>query len=316
MVGSMNAAIAGLKSHQSRMDVISNNIANVNTWGYKAQSANFTDTLYHAQKNGQANGGNVAGALGGINSSQIGYGVDIGSIGVNYTTGSRSMTGKANELMIDGPGFFIVGPYVADIDNGVGTSLNNGNAGEIGLTGEDGIMLSRVGILNKDNEGYLVDDSGNYVYGYVNRNQNSTDADPMDYTVLTRIRCKDLRGGEPGEDFASISFQKDGTITGVTKDGSTTVVIGKIAVANVSNANGLEKDGGYYYTIGPNAGAVTAMQTTKATGSILSGYLEMSNTNLADEIANMIITQRGYQANTKMITVTDEMLQELVNMKR
>ncbi len=300
MVGSMFAAVAGLKTHQNRMDVISNNIANINTWGYKAQSANFTDTLYHTQKTGQANGGPANGELGGINTSQIGYGVDIGSISVNYTTGSRSLTGKANELMIDGPAFFIVGPWMGNSPAG---GLQNGQGT---LDATSGAMLSRVGILGKDSEGYLVDDSGYYVYGY------AAQGGQIQYDQLTRISLRDNNG----QDYASITFQQDGTITGVTLDGSNTVVLGKLAVANVSNTNGLEKDGGYYYTIGPNAGTVTVMQTNNATGNILSGYLEMSNTNLADEMANMIITQRGYQANTKMITVTDEMLQELVNMKR
>ena len=101
----------------------------------------------------------------------------------------------------------------------------------------------------------------------------------------------------------------------MTTDGKTQR-IRMLAVANVSNVNGLVKSEGYYYSIGENAGNVTVMQTTEMTGQILSGYLEMSNTNLADEMANMIITQRGYQANTKMITVTDQMLEELVNMKR
>ena len=305
MVGSMFAAVAGLKTHQSRMDVISNNIANINTWGFKAQSANFADTLYHTQKNGQGSDGLEEGEVGGINTSQIGYGVDISSIGVNYTTGSRSLTGKANELMIDGPAFFIVGPSHANIGD------NQGN-GVFDLDAADGIMLSRVGILGKDNQGYLVDDSGNYIYGYT----ANADGETINTGSLGPIRAQYQNDTGEWEDYASITFQQDGTITGVTLDGSETVVIGQLAVANVSNTSGLEKAGGYYYTIGPNAGDVTAMQTNNATGNILSGYLEMSNTNLADEMANMIITQRGYQANTKMITVTDEMLQELVDMKR
>lgn len=294
MVRSMFSAIAGLKSHQTRMDVIGNNIANVNTWGYKSQSVNFSDTLYQTMKNGKGGDGNAAGGMGGINSSQLGFGVDVGSIGMNYTGGSWSLTGRANELMINGPAFFIVGSNQTP-----GTALNGT------ITAKDGLHLSRVGILSKDNEGYLVDDAGNYVYGYAVDNNG----DPTG--TLTRIQCK----AKDGSDFASISFAQDGTISGTTMDGKVELV-GMIAVANVSNVNGLEKTEGYYYNIGENAGDVTVMKTTKMTGEILSGYLEMSNTNLADEMANMIITQRGYQANTKMITVTDQMLEELVNMKR
>ena len=107
MVRSMFAAISGLKSHQTRMDVIGNNIANVNTWGYKSQSANFTDTLYQTMKNGKG-GDATAGGMGGVNASQLGFGVDVGSITMNHTVGSRSLTGRANELMIDGPAYFVV----------------------------------------------------------------------------------------------------------------------------------------------------------------------------------------------------------------
>lgn len=294
MVRSMFSAIAGLKSHQTRMDVIGNNIANVNTWGYKSQSINFTDTLYQTMKNGKGGDGNAAGGTGGINASQLGFGVDVGSISMNHTGGSWSLTGRANELMINGPAFFVVG-----------SNQNPGTAIDGKITAADGLMLSRVGILSKDNEGYLVDDSGNYVYGF------GVDQNGKPNTNLQRIKCKTAAG----EDYTSISFAQDGTISGVTADGKTER-IGMLAVANVSNANGLEKSEGYYYSIGENAGDVTVMQTTAMTGQILSGYLEMSNTNLADEMANMIITQRGYQANTKMITVTDQMLEELVNMKR
>ena len=92
--------------------------------------------------------------------------------------------------------------------------------------------------------------------------------------------------------------------------------IGQIAVASVENPSGLEQSNGYLYSIGANAGNVLAMQTTSATGTIKSNFLEMSNVDLASDIATMITTQRGYQANTKIITVTDEMLEQLVNMKR
>ncbi len=294
MVRSMFAAISGLKSHQTRMDVIGNNIANVNTWGYKSQSANFTDTLYQTMKNGKA-GDPTAGATGGVNASQLGFGVDVGSITMNHTVGSRSLTGRANELMIDGPAYFVVGPF--NDNTGVGV---NGN-----ITSANGFKLSRVGILTQDDNGYLVDDAGNYVYGY----EVGPDGNPTGN--LKPLQCVPQGGGK----FSSISFGQDGTVRGVTTDNKTEV-IGMIAVANVSNPAGLEKSEGYYYDIGENAGDVTVMKTTQTTGPILSGYLEMSNTNLAEEMANMIITQRGYQANTKMITVTDQMLEELVNMKR
>lgn len=288
MVRSMFAAIAGLKSHQTRMDVIGNNIANINTWGYKSQSANFADTMYQTTIQGKEG----TATTGGKNSSQVGFGVDVGSITTNYTTGSRNPTGRDNECMINGPAFFMV------------SSSNSAT----GLTTNSAIKLSRVGIFTLDNNGYLVDQDGNFVYGYNGANPPAAGTEGAPAAIKA-----DLTGGN----IVSIRFLADGTITGVRDDAnSTPVVIGKLGVASVENVNGLEKTAGYYYNIGPNAGKVKSMTTNASTGDILGGYLEMSNANLADEMANMIITQRGYQANTKMITVTDEMLQELVNMKR
>ena len=82
-------------------------------------------------------------------------------------------------------------------------------------------------------------------------------------------------------------------------------------------SNGLEKQNGYYYSVGPNCGRVEAIKPNGGpVGRILGGNLEMANVDLANEFSNMITTQRGFQANSKIITVTDEMLQELVNMKR
>ena len=151
MVGSMFAAISGLKSHQTKMDVIGNNIANVNTWGYKAQSANFMDATYRTTIAGSAGSATV----GGVNSSQIGYGANVGSVTVNYSTGNRNPTGWGGDCMIDGPGFFIVS--ASPLANPIGANDP--------LTSNDGIMLSRVGILAFDSEGNLVDDQGSFVLG-------------------------------------------------------------------------------------------------------------------------------------------------------
>ena len=307
MVKSMFAAIAGLKTHQSKMDVISNNIANVNTWGYKTRSANFADAMYQNSIQGKG-GNNAAGGSGGMNTSQVGFGVNMGSISTDFTTGSWSPTGNGLHCMINGPSFFIVGP------------MQQGAAG-VQSTGlkESGLSLSRVGIFSVDNNGYLVDDQGNYVYGY--RSTNPT-ANPQDTDKELRpIRVpkdKNTIDDTDGErvKLQSYTIGQDGTIVGVDEAG-TPYTLGKIAVASVENPNGLEQSQGYLYDIGANAGTVVAVQAgNDAVGKVLSGYLEMANVDLASEIASMITTQRGYQANSKIITVTDEMLEQLVNMKR
>ena len=295
MVGSMFAAISGLKSHQTKMDVIGNNIANVNTWGYKAQSANFMDAAYRTTIAGSAG----TATSGGMNSSQIGYGANVGSITVNYTTGNRNPTGWGGDCMIDGPGFFIVSTSPITIPQGTA------------LTSNDGVMLSRVGILKFDSEGNLVDDQASFLLGY------AVDANGAITGDLGLIK------GKAGQTYSAVTVQTDGTVTAVVEKDTTgtnnpgdVVTLGRLGVASVNNPSGLDKTQGYYYKIGPNAGDISHGESNAATGKILSGYLEMSNTDLSTEMANMITTQRGFQANTKIITVTDQMLEELVNMKR
>lgn len=336
MVKSMYAAITGLRSHQSKLDVISNNMANVNTWGYKSRSANFADAMY--QNSIQGSGGTAAnGYSGGMNTSQLGFGVNMASISTDFTTGSWSPTGNGLHCMINGPSFFIVGPFHAT-DAGQSGISNN-------IKGE-GVSLSRVGIFNIDNNGYLVDDQGNYVYGYRCLTQSTTTTDNNGNTTTTEptfvspiqsdnnprplqpIRIPAATVANDGAQFGiddqqserlkiqSYTIGQDGTIVGIDEN-SKPWVIGKIAVAHVENPNGLEQDAGYLYGIGDNAGDVTPMEAgSEAVGKILSGYLEMANVDLAIEISEMIKAQRGYQANTKVITVTDEMLEQLVNMKR
>jgi flagellar hook protein FlgE len=300
MVKSMYAAIAGLRSHQNKMDVISNNIANVNTWGFKSRTANFQDAMYQNLTN--STGGNTtAGGTGGVNSSQLGFGVNMGSISTNFSTGSWGFTGDSMNCMIDGTGFFIVGGMIADQAAGLPADA----------LADNNMNLSRVGIFSVDNNGYLVDNSGNYIYGF-GQNDDGT----FNTTVLRPIQIPTDANTSKRYDVASLKIGTDGVISAVTTD-SQKITVGQIAVASVENVNGLEQTAGYLYNIGDNAGQVIAQQTVgTTTGNILSNYLEMSNVDLATEMANMITTQRGYQANTKIITVTDEMLEQLVSMKR
>lgn len=312
MVKSMFGAIAGLRTHQSKMDVISNNIANVNTWGYKSRSANFQDAMYQNLTNSTA-GDTNAGGTGGKNSSQLGYGVNMGAITTNFTTGSWGYTGDSSNCMINGSGFFIVGSMpnlVGGNPVGVTTDLTDNTDPNVGR-----LSLSRVGIFKLDSNGYLTDDAGNYVFGF----EPNADQTGWITNQIKPIKVPEVTTGTPPEPdtISSITIAADGSITGITTVGKQKVPIAQIAVASVQNPGGLEQSAGYLYSIEDNAGSVNAIPTVAATtGEILSNYLEMSNVDLASEIANMITTQRGYQANSKIITVTDEMLEQLVNMKR
>ncbi|WP_313260925.1 flagellar hook-basal body complex protein, partial [Lacrimispora sp.] len=128
----------------------------------------------------------------------------------------------------------------------------------------------------------------------------------------------EVGNADAGEGLAKLTnytIQQDGTLTG-TSDSDVTVIIGKIALAGVQNVNGLEKTSGYYYVPGGNAGNISIYEAGGTQGRIMSNYLEMAKVDLATEMTDMITTQRGFQANSKIITVTDQMLEELVNIKR
>lgn len=503
MVRSMIAGVAGLKAHQSKLDVIGNNIANVNTWSFKSYSYNFQDAMY-TNSISSTGGSQMAGAAGGHNASQVGYGSQLSSISNEFNTGALAPSSNNMDCMIDGTGFFLVGNMVNGTFDNVESS---------------GLSLSRVGIFRVDNNGYIVDNQGSYVYGYAPVEgtgtpevpatpssstlkdipvdlQISTDPtkrstitiagitaetsvttvndfedavndwvtavskmksyvaptdDQLKDTTITKytyadgvytdagtnptgngpffIQNPDLnatfkvlddtgaevdktaflefdkvnislerigqylnsatikitakqsgdtfdeviaplkealmgtgkveipadKGGgtltstesafnqgndlEPGVaaeyvdeistiripidpqtgqryDIQNWKMNEDGTIMGTDRN-NRTIPIGQLALVSVENPNGLEKQNGYYYSVGPNAGAVEAIKPNGGpVGIIKGGYLEMANVDLANEFSNMITTQRGFQANSKIITVTDEMLQELVNMKR
>ena len=147
MTGAMYAAIGGLKTHMTNLNVIGNNIANVNTTAYKAQRMIFQESLYTTRRAGS----NGTATRGGNTPSQIGYGAQVGSIDLNMAPGTFNPTGNALDCMIDGDGFFLVG--------------------EKGLTFDSAddytkLSLTRVGDFDFDPLGYITDGQGNVVYGF------------------------------------------------------------------------------------------------------------------------------------------------------
>ncbi|MBN7773764.1 flagellar hook-basal body complex protein [Clostridium aminobutyricum] len=314
MVKSMFAAVAGLRAHQTKMDVIGNNIANVNTYGYKSARATFTD-MFYATSAGAGSSGNV---YGGTNPTQIGYGSKISSIDSLMTTGGTAATDNPTDCMITGNGFFVVGAKDKEVTltEGSDTAVGGVPADADNATKLSSLSYTRVGKFNFDEDGYLVDSAGMIVYGFAT---DDADADgEIDTTKLVPIKLpnatSDANSGPI--QLSSISIGKDGTITGKNDNGEI-VTVGQIAIANVPNPNALERNEGGYYIAKNNTGTITINPSGQnSTGSIAGGCLEMSNVDLSKEFTEMITCQRGFQANTRIITVTDAMLEELVNIKR
>ncbi len=329
----MFSGVSGLRTHQSRMDVIGNNIANVNTAGYKSGAATFQESIYQTLK-GSSAGGTV---YGGSNPNQVGYGSKFGSVSLNFNASAFEPTGVLTHAMIDGQGFFMVGPKNpngfttgSDVDGGIPNPPNPNQIPELNLT--------RVGKFTVDGDGYLCTPDGNVVYGYL-----PTDAagQPPNYPMeppvndapffaaqdkLQPIRIPGVADDgtvhvppEPTDTqlkLKDLSVGADGMVTGTSDDGKI-YKFGQVAVCNVPNPNALENRGGGYYKVVNNTGEVSAhIPGSGTTGQLAPGGLEMSNVDLATEFSNMITTQRGFQACSKIISASDEMLQDLISMKR
>lgn len=339
MLRAMDSAVSGLRAHQNKMDVIGNNIANVNTSGYKAQNYTFKDAMYQtttASSNGQA------GTVGGSNAVQYGYGSVTGAISTDMTSSTPSYVGGFN-ASINGSGFFITKTTAQQepIETAVGTDRTD-VAVSTALKAAN-FNFTRVGQFSVDANGYMVDSNGNFVYGFQplgNNNATTLTLDeignPGDHygTKLQALRAPAFDptrsttvAAEARLDFThdatqlkSVQIDNDGTVKGtISFNGeSKNVVIGKVAIANFQNQEGLMKAGNNNFntSANDNSGLMTATQPGGSTSSLMSGYLESSNVDLAKEFSDMIVTERGFQANSKMITVSDEILQELVNMKR
>ncbi|TFD87313.1 flagellar hook protein FlgE [Cryobacterium lactosi] len=143
----------------------------------------------------------------------------------------------------------------------------------------------------------------------------------VDMTALTGLAgistaaVKSQDGTAPGS-LESYSFGKDGTLVGLFSNGEQKA-LGRIALATFTNPGGLEKTGsnGYRATFNSGTAALGAPGST-GLGSLTGGALEMSNVDLSQEFTNLIVAQRGFQANARIITTSDEVLQELTNLKR
>lgn len=265
MIRSLFSGVSGLRNHQVRMDVIANNIANVNTTGYKTSRTNFQDIL------AQTVGGTA------INATQIGLGMSVGIIDNVHIQGALQGTGRTLDMAIEGNGFFVVRPV-----DSTGTTV-------------DDPMYTRDGTFYIDKDGYLVTAQGYRV-------SDSTDAD-IQFTDPDQI--------------VSIDVTTTGTITATDAAGGTQTFT--IGLAMVNNVESLQRRGNNLWDVTqmtlPDPPVVEA-PGVNGRGIVRSGYLEMSNVDLALEFTTMIITQRGYQANARVVTTSDEMLRELIDLKR
>ena len=358
MVRSLYSGVAGLTTHQTRMDVIGNNIANVNTYGFKASRVTFRDVYY------QTSIGETAGTVSfaGNNPSTVGYGVQVGSIDKDMSMSSFQSTNRTLDVAISGDGLFITAQFdgsnpgfVTDEETGEGTIED---ANEIK---PKSITYTRMGNFSIDSNGNLVAGANTFVLGTCNSAEGLAEGvvgdasaailntlsistsggeagdggddeggnTSADLTAANIININELinlawGGGENADDesagltfadLSAFSIGKDGVIT-ATYNGEMKA-LARIELATFDNVEGLIEDGNTSFTETAASGVAKIKKPGESgAGYVSSGKLEMSNVNLAQEFSDMIVTQRGYQANARIITTSDSMLEELVNLKR
>lgn len=346
MLPSMYSGISGLKANQKKLDVVGNNIANASTTAFKSQRIRFQDMI--SQNMAQAT--QATSTTGGTNPRQVGLGVQIAGIDTVTSTGNMQPTSRPLDFAIDGQGYFVVGSGPVPPDSG------STDAGTIEVEPTEHALTSnevqtgftRDGSFTLDSQGNLLTSDGLRVYGYANSNATIT------YSVddSGKPNTIELSGnGKGGADTAivdtalvplaipdsvnldgkevriqSVSIGKDGVITAVL-DGGATAALGQIAMVSFKNDAGLTKMGKNIYNASANSGAPTIRcganlkagdegYNASGYGEMLQGMLEMSNVDLAEQFTDMIIASRAFQANGKIITTGDEILQDLVNLKR
>ena len=254
------------------MDVIGNNIANVQTVGFKSANMQFADAL------SQTIGQNAAGV------EQIGTGVVTSSISDNFAQGSITSTGVPTNMAINGNGFFLV---------------------KDPASGQE--YVTRDGNFTVDSNGYLVTSTGLRVQGYT------------DSTHTTTGDIQVSNSGAPNSDTSAVqsyTFDSSGNLNILLADG-TQYTGGQVLLQNFTSPTQLSSVGNNLYTGMANAGPLATPEApaSNGLGNLETGSLEMSNVDLAQQLTALITAQRGFEANAQTVTTSNEILQDLVNLK-
>ncbi|MEP7186250.1 MAG: flagellar basal-body rod protein FlgG [Rhodanobacter sp.] len=259
MLSSLWIAKTGLDAQQTRMDVISNNLANANTTGFKTSRASFQDLMY--QNKGQPGGQTTQQTLS-PSGLMLGTGVRVVGTSKLFTQGSITQTGNSLDVAIQGSGFLQV-------------SMPDGST-----------AYTRDGSLQTDANGQLVTANGY----------------PLDPPVTLPSNVQ------------SITIGNDGTVSATTNGTAASVQVGALQLANFVNPAGLEARGDNLYVETSSSGSPeTGQPGLNGLGTLAQGSLESSNVNVVGEMVDMIETQRTYEMNSKAISATDQMLQNLTN---
>ncbi|MCG4570648.1 flagellar hook-basal body complex protein [Clostridium cochlearium] len=337
MLRSMYSGISGLKVNQTKLDVIGNNIANVGTTAFKNQRIRFQDVLSQNLKFGTGASANV----GGTNPSQVGLGVEVAGIDTMVSQGNMQPTGRNLDFAVDGDGYFVVARGKAEetLENldvyytrdgsftldDQGQLLNSDGYRVLGYQIKETTIDNKtkpptLTIATKD-EVIGTDSTGAEIKKTVPKQGDKIEAEGNLKPLIIPDEVTYGDGG-PKMKIKNFSVDKNGVINAVLQNNQV-VAIGQIGMSSFKNPAGLYKEGKNLYSTSASSGDAldrdgvgAADSNEKGYGDIIQGRLEMSNVDLAEQFTEMIVASRAFQANGKIITTGDEILQDLVNLKR
>lgn len=343
MLRSLYSGISGMKVNQTKLDVIGNNLANVSTTAFKGSRVNFSTTI--SQTLGSASA--ASDSLGGVNGKQVGLGAQIASIDKIMSQGSMQSTSRALDVAVDGSGYFMVATGPALTGDADAITINNNGIGT--MPANNSVAYTRDGSFVLDNEGNLltskgyrvlgfamettnppqntkidnIEDDGNVLYVESNNSTKAIDDKLVSLKIPDKVTKIDAQGKRTDVAIKSFNISSDGLITGVLETGEITA-LGQIAMSSFKNEVGLTDIGNNMYEPSGSSGAAiissgknsTTNRNSSGYGDILQGYLEMSGVDMAEQFTDMIVATKAFQAAGKTITTGDEILSEIINLKR
>lgn len=270
LIGTMGSGVSALRTFMKGLEVIGDNIANLNTTGYKSSKAKYADSFSNVLQRSAPSGAATS------NTAAIGIGTGVVLAGVtsDFNQGSIASTGKSTDLAISGNGFFLV-TNPAD----------------------SATFATRAGDFRWDDLGYLVTPQGYRVQGAAGDIQLATP--PV------------------GTERQAVSIDKSGNVIEFYSDNSSATT-NQIQLQGFNDPSALIREGYSLYSGLAAAGLVGTPGTpgTSGLGTIQAGTLELSNVDLTDQFANLITTQRSFQAGSRLLTVSDSVLEDIVNLKQ
>jgi len=270
MMRALWSASSGMQAQQLNVDITSNNLANVNTAGFKKSRVEFKDLIYETLRRPD-DPSLMLGAAAPVG-LQVGHGVRPSATSRDFTGGNLEPTGNTFDVAVEGDGFFMVQ-----------------RPDETRAFTRDGSFKISV----DDTDRYLVTSEGYFVL--------SSDEDFI----------------EIPDGYTDISISADGIITGKDED-DTIEELGQIGLAKFLNSEGLLAVGNNLFeqTAASGEPEIKDDISDPGYGTMLQGFLEMSNVQVVEEMVNLIIAQRAYEVNTKAVQTSDEMLAQANNLRR